>query len=144
MENFGHKHTQVTNIREFFRQKRTLFVPCAKKTNFCSENILFGSQFLSEICHFCTEQKICYFLSNFFTSVRYLRMFVSNFFRFFQSIFIFFKFRKQNRVHVHPGIKVDFRNMRNFLHMWKYISETLIFSCLCCVFVFSLTPVHAM
>ena len=65
--------------------------------------------FLSEICLFCTQQKNWYFLSKFFTSVRHLRMFVSNFFQIFPKHFQILKNQKANRVHVHPGAKVNFR-----------------------------------
>ena len=34
LEKFGHKHMQVFNTREFFRQEIILFVSCAKKTLF--------------------------------------------------------------------------------------------------------------
>ena len=33
-EKIGHEHMQVKNTREKFRQKITIFMLCAKKTNF--------------------------------------------------------------------------------------------------------------
>ena len=64
---------------------------------------------MSEICLFCTEQKICYFVSKIFTSVQHLRIFVSNFFQIFPKHFQNLKNQKANRVQVHPGAKVNFR-----------------------------------
>ena len=61
-----------------------------KKDKFLTKMRFKKYVFLSEICLFFIEQKNCYFLSNFFTSVRYLRMFVSNFFQNFSKHFHIF------------------------------------------------------
>ena len=87
LKKIGHKHTQVSNTRENFRQKITIFLLCAKKTNFRQKLRSKKICFLSEICLFYTKQKNWYFLSKFFTSVRHLRMFVSNFFQIFPKHF---------------------------------------------------------
>ena len=67
--------------------------------------MLFRSQ---KFVFFARSRFFFYFLSKIFTSVRYLRMFVSNFFQIYRSIFIFVKFRKAYRMRMHPGVKVDF------------------------------------
>ena len=81
LKKIGHKHTQVSTTREKFRQKITIFLLCAKKTNFWQKTYFFRSQLLSEICLIFTEQKNWYFLSKFYTSVRNLYMFLPIFFQ---------------------------------------------------------------
>ena len=105
LKKIGHKHMQVPNTRKKIRQKITIFLLCAKKKNFWPKNILFRSHFCLKFVFFAQSRKIVIFCQKnsrvFVTSV----CLCPNFFKFFRTIFIFFKFRKAYRVHMHPGGK---------------------------------------
>ena len=117
-EKIGHKHTQVTNTRKKIWQKITNFLLCAKKTNFWQKwdlkSMFFGQKFVffaqcGKFVIFCRK-----FSWLFITCICLCPIFS----RIFRSIFIFFKFRKAYRVHMHPGAKVDFCLMVSYIH-WE-------------------------
>ena len=93
--------------KQFFNNFSTLY----EKDKFLTKKHTFRSHFWSEIFFFEQSRKFVIFCRKF------LRVFVTCvclcpiFFIFFRSIFIFLKFRKAYRVHMHPGDKMDF---------WKY------------------------
>ena len=66
-------------------------------------------------------KKNWYFLSTFYTSVRHLRMFVSNFFQIFPKHIQILKNQKANRVQVHPGAKVNIRGSLVFLLFFLFL-----------------------
>ena len=127
LKKIGHKHIQVFNTRTKIRQEIILFVPCTKRQICGLKNVPFNTTFCQRFCLFCTGHKMYSFLSKFYMSVKYLYMFVPNFFQIFSKRFHIFQISKTK-----PGA-----------HAPGHQNAVLLSTCLYFIYLFCLTPLYA-
>ena len=79
-----------------------------KRQNLWFENCIFKSHFCHRFVFFAHDTKSVLFGQNFTRVLNTCICLCPIFVRFFRHVFVFYKFRKTNRVHMHLGAKVDF------------------------------------